>query len=75
MHHITSQDIGNIVQKARKSLGLRQNDLAFACGTGVRFVVDLEKGKPTCQLGKVLQILDMLGVVINLQLPVGPYEK
>ena len=68
MHTITSKDIGQAVKKARKNQKLRQRDVAFASGTGVRFIVDLEKGKETCQLGKVLHICRMLGITINLQL-------
>ena len=37
-------------------------------GTGNRFVVDLERGKPTLQLQKVLDMLDLLG----LEVRVGP---
>jgi hypothetical protein len=38
-------------------------------GTGLRFIIDLEKGKPTCQLGKVLIVLQTLGIKIDLALP------
>ncbi len=69
MHHRTSLEIGQSIKKARKMLKLRQCDVAFASGTGTRFIVDLEKGKETCQLGKVLHICHMLGISINLQLP------
>lgn len=69
MYRINSEEIGQAVQKTRKAVNLRQRDLAFACGTGIRFIVDLEKGKPTCQLGKVLQILTMLGITLTIQLP------
>ncbi|NBT85052.1 MAG: transcriptional regulator [Alphaproteobacteria bacterium] len=75
MHRITPEEIGQAVKKARKTLGLRQRDLAFSCGTGIRFIVDLEKGKQTCQLGKVLQILGMLGITVNLELPVISHEQ
>ena len=75
MHRITPEEIGQAVKKARKTLGLRQRDLVFSCGTGIRFIVDLEKGKQTCQLGKVLQILGMLGITVNLELPVISHEQ
>ena len=75
MHRITPEEIGQAVKKARKTLGLRQRDLAFSCGTGIRFIVDLEKGKQTCQLSKVLQILGMLGITVNLELPVISHEQ
>ena len=44
--------IGKIVREERKALGLRQAELAAASGVGVRFLVDLERGKPTVQLGR-----------------------
>ena len=69
MHQTTSTEIGQAVKKARKTLKLRQRDVAFASGTGIRFIVDLEKGKETCQLGKVLHICHMLGISIDLKLP------
>jgi HTH-type transcriptional regulator / antitoxin HipB len=37
----------------------------MTCGTGLRFIVDLEKGKPTCQIGKTLQVLQALGLAIE----------
>ncbi|MBR0198331.1 MAG: helix-turn-helix transcriptional regulator [Kiritimatiellae bacterium] len=59
---MTVQDIAKIVQLERKRQGMTQPDLAAACGTGVRFIVDLERGKETCQIGKVLLVLRMLGI-------------
>ena len=56
--------IGNAVRSTRRSLGVTQRELAMAAGTGLRFVIDLEKGKPTCQLGKTLAVLNTLGVEI-----------
>jgi len=38
-------------------------------GTGLRFIIELEKGKDTCQLGKVLTVLNTLGIAINLTTP------
>lgn len=34
-------------------------------GTGLRFIVDLEKGKPTCQMGKTIGVLQALGLAIG----------
>lgn len=58
----TPQEVGRLIQKTRKDQGLTQTELAAASGVGVRFIVDLEKGKPTCQLGKTLRVLHMLGI-------------
>lgn len=63
---MTVQEIGMIVQRTRKAQGLTQAQLAMACGTGIRFIVDLESGKETCQIGKALNVLQMLGVTVDI---------
>ena len=65
----TVQEIGQMVRDSRKRLGVTQMDLALTSGTGLRFVIDLEKGKETCQIGKVLTVLQTLGVRIALTPP------
>ena len=67
----TTQDIGEYLRKTRKALGLTQKDLALTSGTGLRFIIDLEKGKPTCQLAKVLTVLQTLGIKVQLNSPVS----
>ena len=61
----TPESIGQIVRNTRKILGVTQRALAMTSGTGLRFIIDLEKGKPTCQLGKVLVVLHTLGIKID----------
>jgi y4mF family transcriptional regulator len=61
----TSEQIGTAIRMRRKQLKITQKELAMTCGTGLRFIVDLEKGKPTCQLGKTLQVLQALGLAIE----------
>ena len=63
---ITPQDIGQAVRRARKALGLRQDELAAAAGVGLRFLVELERGKPTVQLGRTLQVLDAVGLHVRV---------
>lgn len=62
----TPRQIGALAREARKSMGVTQKDLALTSGTGLRFIIDLEKGKSTCQLGKVLTVLQTLGIQIEL---------
>ena len=64
-----SNDVGEFVKKTRKGLGVTQRALALTSGTGLRFIIDLEKGKPTCQLEKVLTVLRTLGIRIRLDSP------
>jgi len=54
--------IGKLVRSTRKAIGATQRDLALTSGTGLRFIIELEKGKPTCQLGKALTVLRTLGI-------------
>ena len=58
--------LGATIRAARKRLKVTQKDLAMTSGTGLRFVIDLERGKPTCQIGKVLQVLQALGLRLSL---------
>lgn len=62
---LNPKDLGLVVRDARKAQGLSQDDLAGITGTGRRFIGDLEGGKPTAQLGKVLHVLSALGVALN----------
>lgn len=65
----TAADIGRIIRKKRKEDGLSLAEAAALCNVGYRFLSDLENGKATAQLNKVLQVLKGLG--IGLWLGVG----
>ena len=60
------QQLGDALRAARKQLGLTQPQLALAAGVGVRFIVDLEAGKPTLRLENVLRVIDALGGEVQL---------
>jgi HTH-type transcriptional regulator / antitoxin HipB len=61
-----TEKLGQLIRARRKQLGVTQKELAMTCGTGVRFIVDLEKGKPSCQSGKMLQVVQVLGLTLRL---------
>lgn len=65
-HIDTTATLGQALRRTRKHLGLTQPQLALASGVGVRFIVDLEAGKPTIQLGRALQVIDALGAELIL---------
>ena len=69
------QDIGKLIRDTRKRLGVTQRDLALTSGTGLRFVIDLEKGKETSQIGKALTILNTLGIKVTLTPPPAPSKE
>ena len=62
----TPQQLGSALRSARKLLGLTQPQLALAAGVGVRFIVELEAGKPTLRLENVLRVIDALGGEVQL---------
>ena len=66
---MTVQEIGTLIRATRKGLGVTQRELALTSGTGLRFVVDLELGKETCEMGKALNILQTLGIKLTLVPP------
>ena len=60
----TAAEFGAALARARKGLGLTQRDLALAIGVGERFIVELESGKPTAQLGKALAAAKAAGMSV-----------
>jgi HTH-type transcriptional regulator / antitoxin HipB len=56
---------GAAVASARKALGLTQRELALAINSGERFIVDLEAGKHTAQLGKALAAARAVGLRLS----------
>ena len=64
-----TKELGGALRARRKQLKVTQKELAMTCGTGLRFIVDLEKGKSTCHIEKILQVVQALGFTVQLDLP------
>ncbi|QIB50951.1 helix-turn-helix transcriptional regulator [Pseudomonas sp. OIL-1] len=62
----TPVELGAAIKQARKQLGLTQSQLALAAGVGVRFIGDLEAGKPTAHLGLTLTVIQAVGGELTL---------
>ena len=62
----TAEELGQSIRRARKALKLTQPQVAMAANTGVRFIVDLEAGKPTCQIEKVLLVINVIGGDVSI---------
>lgn len=69
MRLINAIDFGKLIRAMRKKAKLTQADLAAASGIGERFIRELEKGKPSCQLEKALLVAQMLGIKLEASLP------
>ncbi len=63
-----TRTLGHLIRRTRKTASLTQRGLARAAGVGERFVVELEHGKATSEIGKVLAVLR----VLNLDLAAEP---
>ena len=66
---LSPQAVGKLVQTERKRQGLTQLQLAGLANTGIRFVSDLENGKGTVQLQKLLAVLSALGLGLFIHSP------
>lgn len=63
---MTATEIGRLVRIRRRDTKLRQDELASISGVGTRFLSELENGKASLELGKVLQVLQTLGLELSL---------
>ncbi len=59
-------DLSRRIRARRRSLGMTQEECAALCGVGPRFVREVEAGKETCQLGRVLRLVEGLGLRVEL---------
>jgi transcriptional regulator with XRE-family HTH domain len=58
----TASAFGSLIRGRRRQLKIRQAQLALATGVGRRFLIELESGKPSCQLGRSLLVAEALGL-------------
>ena len=63
----TPQDIAFLVKKRRKELGYTQSQVTAFCGGGNSFFSELENGKETLQLGKVMKVINILGLDLTVK--------
>jgi transcriptional regulator with XRE-family HTH domain len=62
-------DLGQVIRSVRRHSKVRLDDLAATAGVSKQFTSDVEHGKPTVQLGRVLKLLSELGVSFELDIP------
>lgn len=68
----TLEEIASTIRRTRKAQGLKQVELAGYANVGTRFVIELESGKPTIQIGKAIKVLETLGCRIQILPPPDP---
>lgn len=63
-----AKSLGEAVRRARRQQRLTQGRLAGLAGTGLRFISELERGKPGIALGKAMDVLAVLGLTLHAKL-------
>ena len=71
---MSTKEIGTIIKKRRKCLGVNQQTLADLAGVGLNTLVAIERGDGNPQLNTLLTILDTLGLQIDINLKTLDYE-
>lgn len=61
-----SAELGTTIRAERKRLKVTQKELAMAAGTGLRFLIELERGKPTSRIEGVFKVLQALGIKLAI---------
>jgi transcriptional regulator with XRE-family HTH domain len=67
----TASAFGSLIRSRRKAMNLRQDQLALASGVGRRFLIELEAGKASCQIGRSLLVAQALGLQLANILDTG----
>ncbi len=62
-----SKELGNAIRERRKELKYTQQYISEITGFSVSFLSDLENGKPTCEIGKMLSLINLLGLDLNVE--------
>ena len=65
----TVADLGTLIRATRRAHGLRLDDVAGSAKVGTVFAGDVEHGKATVQMGRVLQLLAELGIRLEADVP------
>lgn len=63
----TPAELGELIRQRRKQAGLTLHEVSGLAGVGIRFLSELERGKPTSQLGLTLKVMQLLGLELSVE--------
>ena len=66
MHKMNVDSLGRLIRRQRRMQKLRQSEVASLAGVGTRFLSELENGKESLELGRVIRVLNVLGMEISI---------
>ena len=64
-----SKELGEVIRSERKRLKVTQRELAMTAGVGLRYLIELERGKSTARMEGVFKVLQVLGMKLAVTLP------
>lgn len=64
-HFSSMAELGRMIRKARKAQQLTLADTAGLCGVSMRFLSELENGRDSCSIGRVIQVCQTLGIDLS----------
>ena len=62
-----TEELGSLLRKRRKSLGFTQSDISERTGLSASFISNTENGKETAEIGKILLLINILGLNVSLE--------
>lgn len=66
--HEAVKKLGGAIRKQRKALGLTHQELSIMAGVGINFIAQIESGKPSAHIGKILDVLHVLGLQLRVEI-------
>jgi len=66
-----SKELGAAIRAERKRIGVTQKELAMTAGVGLRYLIELERGKPTARMEGMFKVLQALGLKLTVAPPSG----
>ena len=70
-----TKQLGQLAKVVRQAQSLDQSTAGLLSGNGLTFISQFENGKETVELGRVLRLLDQLGIELLIDIPPGLSEK
>lgn len=68
---VNSKELGAAIRAERKRIGVTQKELAMTAGVGLRYLIELERGKPTARMEGMFKVLQALGLKLTVTPPSG----
>jgi len=68
------QALGRLLQQARLSQGLSQQQVANRLGISQAYVSELESGKTSLALMRIFEIMRLTGMTLQAEIPESPID-